>query len=111
MTKAEVFYFVIAHLRAQGVQAKTEQGSCRYRTPEGLKCAAGCLIPDAKYNPEFEGSCWATIASNFPQYKEYRDMIMDLQLLHDGCNQGFDSPRFDMAVAVLEARHLIMEGR
>ena len=106
MTKAEVFYHVIAHLRAQGVQAKNEQGSCRYRTPEGLKCAAGCLIPDAEYNPEFEGSCWATIAPNFPQYEEFKDMITDLQLLHDGCYPGFDSSSFALAVAVLEEKHL-----
>lgn len=106
MTKADVFYRVIAHLRAQGVQAKNEIGSCRYLTPEGLKCAAGCLIPDDEYNPEFEGSCWATIAANFPQYEEYRDMITDLQLLHDSCYQGFDSPRFALAVAVLEEEHL-----
>jgi hypothetical protein len=110
MTKSDVFYFVIAHLRAQGVQAKNEIGSCSYRTPEGLKCAAGCLIPDDEYNPEFEGSSWATIASHFPQYEEYRDMITDLQLLHDGCYQGFDSLRFSLAVAVLETEHLHRKG-
>jgi hypothetical protein len=109
MTKADIFYRVIAHLRAQGVQAKNEQGSCRYRTPEGLKCAAGCLILDEEYTPEFEGKSWYTIAKHFPRYADFTRMITDLQLLHDGCYQGFDSPRFDMAVAVLEAQHLTVE--
>lgn len=28
---------------------------CLYRTKDGLKCAIGCLIPDSKYDKEFEG--------------------------------------------------------
>lgn len=111
MTKAEVFYFVIDHLRKQGVQARNEAGSCRYRTPEGLKCAAGCLIPDDQYNSEFEGSCWETIAPNFPQYEEFKWMITDLQEMHDGCYYEFTSPRFNFNAAMLETKHLTVEER
>jgi len=111
MNKADVFYFVIAHLRAQNKRAANENGSCFYRTPEGLKCAAGCLITDEEYNPEFEGSVWGTIAEHFPRYAGLRRMIGDLQLLHDGCFQGFDSPGFDTAVAMLEEQHLTLGER
>ena len=37
---------VHAHLIAQGKRAVSKHGSCMYRTPEGLACAVGCLIPD-----------------------------------------------------------------
>ena len=29
---------------------------CRYRAKDGSACAAGCLIPDELYNPDFEGN-------------------------------------------------------
>lgn len=107
----EVFYFVIDHLRKQGVQAKNEAGTCSYLTPEGLKCAAGCLIPDDQYNSEFEGSCWGTIAPNFPQYEKFKLMITDLQVLHDGCYDGFTSKRFNLNAAKLETEHLTTDER
>ena len=30
-------------------------GTCYYRGPNGTKCAIGHLIPDDKYDPDFEG--------------------------------------------------------
>ena len=55
MTKQQIFNKVARHLLRQ--RKKAEAGSiCRYRTDDGLKCAVGVLIPNAKYKPEFEGS-------------------------------------------------------
>lgn len=59
----ETFDTVVAHLRKQGKQAKAqmldcegdEYVGCAYRTPEGLKCAAGFLLPDELYHPDMEG--------------------------------------------------------
>lgn len=31
-----------------------DQGQCMYRTPEGRKCAVGCLIPDELYVHTFD---------------------------------------------------------
>ena len=31
------------------------EGRCKYRGPDGTKCAIGCLIPDEKYTPALEG--------------------------------------------------------
>jgi len=61
--RQKVFDTMLKHLREQQVPATTEFGSCRYRTPGGLKCAVGILIPDEIYQPKFEdGSCFEEIA-------------------------------------------------
>lgn len=39
---------------------------CQYRTTEGLMCAAGCLIPDDKYDEEMEGSTANSIYFDYP---------------------------------------------
>lgn len=49
---------VVEHLRKQGCKAYDKSApvlSCVYRTIDGRKCAAGCLIPDSLYQEEFEG--------------------------------------------------------
>lgn len=55
-TKQETFDTVARHLLDQGEKAIDENGKCRYRTPGGLKCAAGCLIPQIIYKPSMEGT-------------------------------------------------------
>lgn len=60
MNKAEIFEKVQTHLLAQkcrsaGINPQTENFICLYRGPEGLMCAAGCLIPDELYDPSMEG--------------------------------------------------------
>lgn len=55
MTNQETFDTVVTALRKQEKPSVNEIGECMYRGPNGLKCAAGHLIPDDKYNPEFEG--------------------------------------------------------
>jgi len=54
MTRQEMLDKALAHLRKQGEFAKTLYGACCYRTPEGLKCAVGALIPDDRYEPQLE---------------------------------------------------------
>jgi len=54
MTLQEVFDKVVQHARTQGKQAITSRGQCRYRTPDGLKCFIGALIPDEVYGPDME---------------------------------------------------------
>lgn len=53
MTKQEIYDTVCAHL-AQQKRRAFENGSCRYRTSDGLKCAIGCLIPDDLYDPRMD---------------------------------------------------------
>lgn len=59
MDRQDVFDAVAEHLIQQGkaaVSAKSPDGFeyCRYRTPDGCKCAVGALIPDNAYDPGIE---------------------------------------------------------
>ena len=54
MTHQEIFDEVAAHLLTQKKQAVNDEGVCLYRTPSGLSCAVGCLIPDDLYTPAIE---------------------------------------------------------
>ena len=97
MTNQEIFDTVVAHLRKQGVQSKLPgSNTCAYRSPEGLKCAAGCLIPDEDYKEEFE--CWSVRSGVRPGQDEQNpsrvyfikkfgveniSLIQQLQEIHD----------------------------
>lgn len=62
-TLQEVFNIVSLHLLKQ-VKRSTKHLknswflACAYRGNEGMKCAAGVLIPDDKYEPEMECKFW-----------------------------------------------------
>lgn len=67
MNKQEIFDKVTVHLLTQKKKAQRvnnlslfvsvnpESPICTYRSPEGLRCAIGCLIPDELYDPVIEG--------------------------------------------------------
>ena len=54
MNRQEMFDFVATKLIEQGGPANNVDGSCRYRTDKGRKCAAGWLIEDKFYDPRME---------------------------------------------------------
>jgi hypothetical protein len=54
LTAQEIFDKVATHLLRQGRRSVGGDG-CAYRGEGGSKCAAGILIPDDAYDPEFEG--------------------------------------------------------
>ena len=54
-TLQETFDIVASHLLRQGRRSVDSEGRCLYRGPNGLKCGAGCLIPDELYDPDIEG--------------------------------------------------------
>lgn len=93
-TKQEIFDRVEQHLAQQGEPALCmlpqydeydEEYSCAYRTPRGLKCAAGCLIPDEKYNPEFENATFSGVLlfGTLTCDPDLVDFIENLQMAHD----------------------------
>lgn len=47
MTPQEIFNTAYTGIIAQGRQSLNKKGDCRYRGPDGLKCAIGHLIDDA----------------------------------------------------------------
>lgn len=82
-TKQETFDTVVAHLRKQG-QKSLYNGRCRYRTPDGLKCAVGCLIPDSEYDEGLEGGYRMTGAHNLiVSLGHDADFAEELQIAHD----------------------------
>lgn len=76
-------------LRAQGKRSVSpENNSCAYRSPEGLRCGIGFLIPDERYSSRLEGmGAWNTQIGDavLPGIgKDDRDFLGALQpRLHD----------------------------
>lgn len=58
LTFQEAFDKVVDCLADQGgpsIDLSTGTPSCRYRGPDGRRCAVGCVLPDDKYDSSFEG--------------------------------------------------------
>lgn len=91
MNLQETFDTVVNHLRSQNGKSRiltTDREICLYRSPEGLKCAAGCLIPDEYYVPEMERNGWGDVVLCFdlPDHlkdSDSVDLVSLLQFVHD----------------------------
>lgn len=79
MTNQEAFTTVVNHLRKQGCKAMVETG-CRYRTPNGQKCAIGILMPDELYQPTMESTMVGYLLTQYTLVREHLDHV-DLALL------------------------------
>src|SRR5258706_1958080 len=85
MTNQELFDKVKNHLLSQNAQSiayRTPQTYhvvkyCVYKNENGLKCAIGCLIPDEKYSPEFEGVSLHMRTSGVPSLRMHAERIID----------------------------------
>lgn len=89
-TKQEVFDQVAKHLMKQGKQstvwdAVAELERCVYHGPNGLMCAAGCLISDDEYEKNFEGRSWRSLVTESAVPSAHRAIITQLQEIHDNC--------------------------
>ncbi len=92
MTPQEIFDKVVNHLRAQG--AKSMNGdACRYRSSDGMMCAAGCLIPDSEYSSEIED----LNVDSVPFFENLSERVLyllfKLQGLHDRVDVGDWEPQ------------------
>jgi hypothetical protein len=79
-TNQEVFDYVLEKLYAQGRPSSAGR-QCFYRGSDGLKCAAGWLIPDTAYDIGMEGM--AAEAVPYLRQRYDRDLIERLQTAHD----------------------------
>lgn len=97
-TLRQVFDFIKNHLLKQGKAAKMRLSGnapidgCVYRTPEGLSCAVGCMVPDEAvskmndlglnegtgFDDLIYGMQW-----DFPKDDKVADLLADIQELHD----------------------------
>ena len=82
-TAQEVFDFVAHHLLTQNERSVSPLGAeCAYRGQNGLKCAAGCLIPDEIYDEDLEGQLWCNI-KDIVDMKQHAYLVTKLQYIHD----------------------------
>lgn len=90
----ELFDTIIHHLRKQGQKSVSMDYApgytCRYRSPDGLKCSIGALISDANYKPEMEEKPLdALLHSNLlpidlqAEFQMHADLLRQLQHIHD----------------------------
>jgi cyclopropane fatty-acyl-phospholipid synthase-like methyltransferase len=95
-TAQELFDTVAAHLRTQQEKSvvmdpqNTKEYYCRYFSPTGLKCAIGCLIPDAVYKAQMEEKTLPLmLAYNLlptdlqEEFRHHENLLVELQFIHD----------------------------
>lgn len=89
-TEQEVFNQVVRHLKQQNKQASYKH-NCMYRLPHSnLKCAAGCLIGDDEYSPQFERTGWHTLSRRGLVPEAHKTLISKLQSWHDSDHYYLD---------------------
>jgi hypothetical protein len=90
LTNQQIFDKVATHLLNQGKRAMfhnpvTGKDSCAYRGQDRTKCAAGCLIPDDRYDRKMEGFPVSAIRL-FREISNDENSVLllaDLQRCHD----------------------------
>jgi hypothetical protein len=85
-TALEVFDYIVTHLRKQGRKSliSEHRTQCVYwEKKNDLHCAAGCLIAPDEYQSDFEGYSWSTLVRNYGISANHRNLISDLQCIHD----------------------------
>lgn len=87
-TAQEVFDQVAKHMLKQNKRSESSNGACKYRSDDGLKCAAGCLISDDEYITGFDDddeTSWSDLIANYPDLvpSEHQELIVQLQIIHD----------------------------
>lgn len=81
-TNQEIFDRVVSALREQGEPCVNEHRNCVYRNSDGLKCAAGHLIPDDKYDPSFENTAVGSFSDN-NEYNKVTQLFFDMDYNND----------------------------
>lgn len=87
MNAQEIFDTVARFLIKQGKQSmSTMSGRCFYRSPDGLKCAVGCLLSDEDYTPTMENRTVSQLIDGFKLPKFFHEnvkLLGRLQTDHD----------------------------
>jgi hypothetical protein len=81
-SKQTLFNKVVRHLLTQKDQS-TSGGNCCYRSPDGLKCAAGCLLPDDFDFERYNRDRWSSLVEQKLVSGLNYKLICDLQEIHD----------------------------
>lgn len=104
-TEQEVFDHVAYHLLTQNEPAMDGK-FCVYRTDDGKKCAAGCLIAPLEYDRDWEARAWDTLVDHGKVPCEHEVLIADLQSQHDkAAHLTVDEWRDDLPRRLREIAH------
>lgn len=83
LTPQEAFTKMVNHLTKQQGRSFGLAGLCMYRSPDGLMCAVGCLIPDEQYVPQMDGMGGADILGGTGTEflaKDYPELVASMGL-------------------------------
>jgi hypothetical protein len=92
LDKQATFDFAYRHASKMKALAKTSNGVCKYRAPNGEKCLIGAFIPDKDYRMSMEGRNVYSImyyanteidTSGIDDLKDAAEFLSDLQVVHD----------------------------
>lgn len=86
MNRQIIFDVVLFGIRAQGGPSSTQEGSCKYRGPNGRRCAVGMWISDAQYNSSMEGNKVEAVIRQYDVptwFWQHASFLNDLQMAHD----------------------------
>lgn len=97
-TTEEVFEYIRNHLLTQNRKSTDINGNCMYKNEQGLKCAAGCLIPDDMYYPDLEYIKWDSLVTRKLVPEGHMELIQEMQRIHD----DNDSITWELALDKLE---------
>lgn len=83
-TAQEVYSQVRKHLLTQKIKSMSEERKgCVYHGPDGLMCAAGCLIAEQEYRETMEGRIWKYLVEDCVVPAVHSALIAKLQEIHD----------------------------
>tara|TARA_B100002049_G_scaffold216394_1_gene182293 strand:- start:926 stop:1321 length:396 start_codon:yes stop_codon:yes gene_type:complete len=86
-TAQAVFDQAAEHLLTQNAKSRESDGAghnlCRYRTLDGLACAAGCFVADSELCQIQEGKVWPTLHAQGRVPTQHASLIHRLQMVHD----------------------------
>lgn len=123
LTNQEIFDKVATHLLTQGKKSINDEWRCLYHGPNGLMCAAGCLMLGSEDTSSFEGTSIpnpsaedtlthkesavldALERGGVPRTCEALNLVSDLQDLHDNDNprEWLDALRYCAEACSLNA--------
>jgi hypothetical protein len=90
----ELYDYIVEAIVKQGRPSVGDNDRCLYRGPDGLKCAAGHVIPDSMYSPvRMEDKSVDTLRrdSKLPDSLiPHVELLFRLQNAHDGNSQRVD---------------------
>lgn len=99
MTRQQIFDAVVEHFIKQGAPAVIQHGAseitCCYRTPDGLKCAIGALIPDELYTPEMEGAAALVVLRVYPLAGKAVGLSKSNEKLFEALQEAHDAAATD----------------